>query len=94
MTWDNWQPYTEPKGWEATRQRIFARDKSICHVCGLAGATQVDHIIPVSAGGTHNDDNLAPIHHRPCHTRKTRQQQQRKPAPTERRTPETHPGYI
>lgn len=46
--------------------------------CGLCPATidpvrekwALDHIIPLAAGGTDEDDNLHPVHVR-CHTKKT-----------------------
>ena len=40
-----------------------------CQVCGRP-ATQVDHIIPLSAGGTHDAANLQSIC-RPCHLTKS-----------------------
>ncbi len=50
-----------PKGWAHTRRRILARDKGVCYVCHLPKATHVDHIVPVSRGGTDDDMNLASI---------------------------------
>lgn len=60
-------------GWvqRATRRRILERDRGICYVCHQPGADQVDHVIPVTEGGTSSDDNLAAIHDRPCHKNKT-----------------------
>lgn len=43
----------------------------ICHVCGEAGANQVDHVIPLAQGGQDTLDNLRPIHATPCHRDKT-----------------------
>ncbi|WOI78727.1 HNH endonuclease signature motif containing protein [Pseudomonas aeruginosa] len=34
-------------------------------------ATEVDHIIPLSQGGTDDDSNLMAIAGYPCHARKT-----------------------
>jgi 5-methylcytosine-specific restriction endonuclease McrA len=34
---------------------VFARYGRVCHVCG-APATDIDHLIPINAGG---DDSLA-----------------------------------
>lgn len=93
MTWNNWPNYQRPPGWKATRQRILTRDNYTCHICGQPGADQVDHLINVAAGGTHDDTNLAAIHNKPCHQRKTRQQTTRT-TPTEQRPPEPHPGLI
>ena len=39
--------------------RIYRRDKYTCQYCGRTGVElEVDHKIPVSAGGSNNDDNL------------------------------------
>lgn len=39
------------------RQSILNRDAGICYYCGFE-ANEVDHIIPVSYGGTDDEDNL------------------------------------
>ena len=56
-------------GWEQQRQSryVLYRDDTICHVCLRPGATQVDHVIPVTEGGADTVDNKAPIHVEPCH---------------------------
>lgn len=93
MTWASWHPYTVPKGWKATRQRIMARDNGRCYVCGGEGADQIDHIISVANGGGHEDTNLAPVHRVPCHSAKTRAEQPKgRGAPKIQREPEAHPG--
>ncbi|MFW9221544.1 HNH endonuclease [Corynebacterium striatum] len=33
-----------------------------CHLCGRAGATTIDHVIPVAAGGDYSLENLRPAH--------------------------------
>ncbi len=38
-----------------------------CALCGLPGADTVDHIVPVSLGGTHELGNLRPAH-RKCNS--------------------------
>lgn len=60
-------------GWQLQRdnQRILHRHDGICHVCGLPGATIVDHVIPTFEGGADTDDNKRPIHDKPCHADKT-----------------------
>lgn len=37
----------------------MALHRSVCHVCGMPGSDQVDH---VRAGDDHSYSNLAPIH--------------------------------
>lgn len=65
-------------GWEeqARHKRIMRQHQGICHVCNKPGADQVDHVIPLSQGGTDEDDNLAPIHAYPCHKDKTAREAQ------------------
>ena len=91
--------YTSPPGWKTTRKRILKRDAGICHICGGEGADQVDHLLNVAAGGSHDDHNLAAIHARPCHANKTRAEQRAAripppPLPLKSRRPETHPGLL
>ena len=45
--------------WMVTRMRIFERDDFTCAYCGKRGVSlECDHVIPVSQGGSSNDDNL------------------------------------
>ena len=46
-----------PIGWAKIRARVLRRDNSTCRYCGDA-ATEVDHVVPVSQGGTHSLSNL------------------------------------
>ena len=64
-------PRTATAGWKKLRRTVLDRDRGICHLCGQAGADTVDHVKPVSLGGTDNLDNLAAAHDDPCHRRKT-----------------------
>lgn len=50
------------RAWRELRDRIL-RESDICHICGEPGADAVDHVIPVSRGGTNHRDNLRPAHH-------------------------------
>lgn len=43
---------------EKQKDRIKARDNYICLKCGTTKNLTVDHIIPVSKGGSSDDDNL------------------------------------
>ena len=44
--------------WSKLRETVLRRDNRICQMCGIEEATTVDHIIPLSKGGTDNMDNL------------------------------------
>lgn len=45
--------------WRRLRQRIFTRDGFTCSYCGAHGVKlECDHIVPVSRGGTSDEDNL------------------------------------
>jgi 5-methylcytosine-specific restriction endonuclease McrA len=46
--------------WMATRERVFALHGRRCHVCGDPAA-EVDHVVPLSAGGSDRLSNLRPI---------------------------------
>lgn len=66
-------------GWEQQRraQRVMRRHDGICHVCGRPGSDEVDHVIPLEQDGPDTEDNLRPIHARPCHEQKTQAEAQR-----------------
>jgi 5-methylcytosine-specific restriction protein A len=64
--------------WQALKLTILKRDEYTCYVCGLAGADEVDHIIPVGEGGAKRDpSNLGAIHAEPCHEEKSELEKQR-----------------
>jgi 5-methylcytosine-specific restriction endonuclease McrA len=49
-------------GYRDRRLRVLARDDT-CIWCGHPGADAIDHVMPVSRGGSETDpDNMAPIH--------------------------------
>lgn len=62
--------------WDKLRKAILKRDNHLCQCqdCKqrnlLTRATEVDHIIPKSRGGTDHPDNLQAIN-KDCHKRKT-----------------------
>lgn len=85
-----------PRGWRRTQQRILARDARCCYrphpeVC-IGHATEVDHIVPASQGGSDDDTNLAAICG-PCHRRKTGKEAQAA-QPQRKRPAERHPGRL
>ncbi|MGE0133749.1 MAG: HNH endonuclease [Dehalococcoidia bacterium] len=90
-----------PRHWAALRKAVLHTHRGVCHVCGLPGATEVDHITPASRGGTDHPSNLAPIHGRRdviegraktnCHGAKTAREAG---ATARKREPERHPGAI
>lgn len=43
---------------KSKRSRIYERDGHRCHYCGSNQRLSLDHIIPRSKGGTHEDENL------------------------------------
>jgi len=46
-------------GWIALRKEILERDSYICHYCGkTSDYMEVDHLVPVSNGGTDDPSNL------------------------------------
>ncbi|WP_150681124.1 HNH endonuclease [Pandoraea pneumonica] len=73
-------------GWEAKRQRVFARDKWLCQECLRAGVIKpvgdtpysawCDHIVAKAEGGTDDDTNLQTLC-RSCHAAKTDAEKQR-----------------
>ena len=74
--WQKRTDYGRIKGpkWKAIKRRIMERDGWLCQVCKSSGklstATEVDHVNPLSLGGTDADDNLQAIC-QSCHKRKT-----------------------
>lgn len=64
------------KEWASARDRIMTRDRGICQCarCIASGqlrpAHQVDHVVPLWAGGAEADDNRAAINAK-CHEAKT-----------------------
>lgn len=60
--------------WEKARASVMQRDQHLCQPCMAEGrvtpATECDHIIPKSKGGTDAADNLQAIC-RDCHAAKT-----------------------
>jgi hypothetical protein len=51
------------------RERVMRAHQGICHICGEGSADAIDHIVPVSWGGSDDPSNLAPAH-TSCNTKK------------------------
>ena len=70
--WSNPSQHTlqRPRNWKAIRARVLRRDGHRCRMCGQPGA-EVDHIVPVSKGGSWEAANLQTLC-RPHHIAKTR----------------------
>lgn len=66
---DHYQPWsttsprnrTRPRNAGSLVRRVRRRDRETCYVCGAPGSKIVDHIVPVSQGGTWDLTNLACI---------------------------------
>ncbi|MBC7201924.1 MAG: HNH endonuclease [Pusillimonas sp.] len=60
--------------WRRKRERILKRDGYMCQCPECKGikriAHEVDHVLPISQGGTDDDSNLQAIN-RDCHKAKT-----------------------
>jgi hypothetical protein len=50
-------PRLPERDWWPLRQRIFERDDFTCQYCGEAAGC-ADHVVPLSRGGTNEEDNL------------------------------------
>lgn len=79
--WDNTNRkarLTVTSGWAEQRRaaNVIARDGGVCHLCGLMGADQADHILALAEGGADDPSNMAPIHSQ-CHARKSKAEQAR-----------------
>ena len=56
------------RAWAKTRARLLSTNP-VCAICGQRPATTIDHILPVSRGGTDDPANLQPACW-PCNQRK------------------------
>ncbi|MGV9693341.1 HNH endonuclease [Streptomyces sp. NPDC003444] len=61
---------SRPKNWTRIRARVLARDRFRCQSCGARQELEVDHLTPVSRGGSWELENLWTLC-RPCHRTKT-----------------------
>lgn len=94
----NWSRETRRvvfKPWQV--RFILRRDHHVCYVCGLSGADQADHVIPIAEGGANHTENGKAIHAEPCHSTKSRREAERGYARHRaqlRLTPESHPFDV
>lgn len=61
-----------PRVEKIDREYIYGRDRGICHICRRRVAARgftLDHLVPLSRGGSHSHDNLAVAHLR-CNSRR------------------------
>lgn len=66
------QQYGAPEIVLVTREEIIERDGPVCYLCGQdldPHEIFIDHVVPLSRGGTHTPDNLR-VCCRPCNSRK------------------------
>lgn len=60
VEWGAREPERPPAHeWRRLREAVFARDDYTCAYCGQRGGRlECDHVVPVSRGGSHDEDNL------------------------------------
>lgn len=55
-------PMLPEKDWWPLRSKILIRDQFVCKYCGIEGEGEtqwcVDHVVPLSRGGTNDESNL------------------------------------
>lgn len=44
------------------RNRRILAASDVCHICGHAGADEVDHVVALARGGSEDASNLRPAH--------------------------------
>ena len=72
------------RGWARIRRRILDRDGWRCSTCGRAARLEVDHRIPLEAGGHPTDPGNLQVLCTACHIAKTRAENRaRRPVPPE-----------
>ena len=50
------------RSWRRLRAACLQLHGDVCHLCGQPGADTADHLIPRSAGGLNQLENLRPAH--------------------------------
>ena len=69
-------PELRTRRWARLKRQILKRDGYRCQQCGGAGRLEIDHIVPVSAGGGIWDGLNLQTLDRGCHVSKTQQENQ------------------
>jgi 5-methylcytosine-specific restriction enzyme A len=84
-----------PGDWKRRRKVILRRASGHCETCGAGGKLEVDHIVNVAEGGTHELTNLQALC-LACHAAKTKAEQRRGHARRSQRVNarEPHPGLL
>ena len=59
------------KAWRTVRAAVLDRDNNACVQCGAGGRLEVDHKVPIAAGGAVLDEGNLQTLCRPCHFAKT-----------------------
>lgn len=59
----------ESSDYRRLRARVLAT-RPACWLCGQAGADTLDHVLPLSCGGTNDPANLRPAH-KACNVRRS-----------------------
>ena len=69
--------------WRRKVEAVKLRDRYTCQICGrITDNGEVDHIVPLSKGGTDDLTNLAYLCATPCHADKSARERGEKPKVT------------
>lgn len=60
----------------ARRRKVLKKHRTICHICGNPGGTEVDHVVPLAEGGADEEENMRPVH-TDCHAVKSKEERER-----------------
>lgn len=75
------------------KRRVVVRDRSRCVQCGSSNQVEIDHIVPVWAGGEDDADNLETLC-RVCHRAKTSREHAQRAAFRRRMCTRPHPRAL
>lgn len=60
-------PEYNARAYKRAAAAVRADPDAVCWICGRLGADTLDHVVPLSRGGTNDPENLRPAH-RFCNT--------------------------